>query len=67
MTIGLPGTGISWAETVPSARAAHAGHGLALTLVIAAALLSRRSHWPKRLKSRPAAVLGGQPRRTEGR
>jgi Protein of unknown function (DUF4236) len=38
VTIGLPHTGIWWIETIPPARAPHAGHRLAFVLVVIAAL-----------------------------
>ena len=36
-TLGLPGTGLYWTETIPPARAPHAGHRLAFVVVVIAA------------------------------
>jgi len=39
-TLGLPGTGLYWTETIPPSRAPHAGHRLAFVLVVIAALIA---------------------------
>lgn len=39
-TFGLPGSGLFWTETIPPARAPHAGHRLAFVTVVVAALVA---------------------------
>jgi Protein of unknown function (DUF4236) len=49
VTLGLPGCGLWWTETVPPARAPHAGHRLAFVIVVVAVLVA--IYW--------AALAGG--------
>jgi hypothetical protein len=40
VTLGVPGTGLYWTETVPPAQPPHGGHRLAFAAVIVARLIA---------------------------